>query len=89
MSDAKETEVSRAVYAAVAKETGMPRSELRPETLLEESSGVGADGYYRIIVDIERRLGVSTFDGNWCFDDASIESLVRYCVRLHKDREMT
>ena len=72
--------VERALKAAVAKEAGISASEIDPDAALINHPRIGDAGFYRIIVDIEQRLGISSNEGTWYFDEGSVKGMVRYYV---------
>ncbi len=66
------------VLAAVAQHTGVPPGKLRLDKRLRLDPGT----FYRILVDVERQLGVHPLDGNWSFDGDSIGAVIAYYVKL-------
>ena len=42
--------------------------------------------FYRIIVDIEQRLGLSSSEGDWVFEEASIQGLEDYYKNILGER---
>ena len=66
------------VVAVVAQHTGVPARELSLEKRLRVDPGT----FYRILVDVERQLGVRPLDGNWSFEGDSIGAVIAYYVKL-------
>ncbi len=65
--------VKEVVYGTVARHLGLRRKELNEMTSLDDPGA-----FYRIIVDIEQQLGIGTFEGDWCFEEGSLNGLVDY-----------
>ena len=73
MTERKNKEVKEVVYDTVARHLGLRRQELNEMTSLDDPGA-----FYRIIVDIEQQLGIGTFEGDWCFEEGSLNGLVDY-----------
>ena len=65
----------------VARYVGVPSEELGPGTDLLADLRVDSAMLYRILVDIERQLGLDPWDGDWCFEGSSVDAIVDYYVR--------
>jgi hypothetical protein len=81
--------VERAVKDAVAKEAGISASEIDPAAALLYNPRIDDAGFYRIIVDIEQRLGISSAEGTWYFDEGSVKGMVRYYVDARNETKKT
>lgn len=89
MSNEDWTVVKRAVKAAVAEEARISASDIDPDAALINHPRIGDAGFYRIIVDIEQRLGISSDEGAWHFDEGSVKGLVRYYIDVLNGRKKT
>jgi len=62
------------VYETVAQHLGLKIDEVKEDMDASKDSST----FYRIIVDIEQRLGLSSSEGDWVFEEASIQGLEDY-----------
>lgn len=62
-------------------------AELEPDTGLDDNIGVDAAAFYRILVDIDAQLELGSSDGDWSFEEGSIQGLVDYYDRVLKNRD--
>ena len=51
---------------------------------IDASEDAGA--FYRIVADIEQKLGLSALEGNWVFEDSSVQGLVKYYKKILDER---
>ena len=72
------TRIREVVFETVARHFKTPRNELGPSEELE----VDPNGLVRILVDIEQQLGIGGLQGNWQFEDGSVNAIVDYYVHL-------
>ena len=70
--------VRHIVVAAVARHLAVPQEKLS----LEKSLPLDPATFYRILIDIERDLGIHPLDGNWSLEGNSIRAIVAYYVKL-------
>jgi hypothetical protein len=83
-----EGRVAAAVRAAVVRERGIPLSEIELAADLLDDLQIGPDAFYRIIIDVEQALGIGVFEGNWEYDDGTVNGLVSYYVDILRKREI-
>ena len=84
-----EGRVAEAVRAPVSRERGIPVSEFQSAAGLMDDSRIGSDGFYRIIADVEQALGIGVSEGNWEFDEGTVNGLVSYYVEILRKRRET
>ncbi len=82
MTARKDDIVQEIVYETVARHIGLKRQKLDEIMTLTEDPGA----FYRIIVDIEQQLGLSSSEGDWSFDEGTIRGLVNYYSSMIDDR---
>lgn len=70
------------VYEIVARHLGLKREVVKPGMDAGEDAGV----FFRIVADIEIKLGLSALEGDWVFDDSSVQGLVKYYRKILEER---
>jgi hypothetical protein len=70
------------VYKTVAQHLGLKIDEVKEDMDASKDAGT----FYRIIVDIEQRLGLSSSEGDWVFEEASIHGLEDYYKNIMGER---
>ena len=70
------------VYETVAQHLGLKIDEVKEDMDASKDAGT----FYRIIVDIEQRLGLSSSEGDWVFEEASIQGLEDYYKNILGER---
>jgi len=81
MTTRKNDIVKEIVYDTVARHIGLKRQNLHETASIEDPKA-----FYRIIVDIEQQLDLSSLKGDWCFDEGTIRGLVNYYTSIIEDR---
>ena len=84
-----EGRVEEAVRTAVSREQGISLSEIESAADLMDDSQIGPDAFYRIIVDVEQALGIGASEGNWEFEEGTVNGLVSYFVTILTKRKQT
>ena len=74
--------VKDVVYDTVARYSGLKSEEVKPGIDASEDAGA----FYRIVADIEQKLGLSALEGNWVFEDSSVQGLVKYYKKILDER---
>ena len=84
--DSRYRKLVAVVFEIVSRQTGVPRERLHQDSMLNEELGVDQNMHSRILFDIESQLGLNPLEGNWSFENASINALINYYDRqINKD----
>ncbi len=82
--NSKDIKLNDIIFETVSRQSRIPLEKLRLSTMLDEDLGVDPNMHYRILVDIEKQLGLNPLKGNWSFENASIKALIVYYDRILK-----
>lgn len=79
--------LKKLIIKTVSRHARTDVAELEPDTGIDDNIGVDAAALYRILVDIDAQLELGSSDGDWSFEEGSIQGLVDYYDRVLKNRD--
>ena len=82
MISSRSDQVKDVVYETIAQHLGLKREAVKPGMGASEDAGA----FYRIVADIEQKLGLSALEGDWVFEDSSVQGLVKYYKKILDER---
>jgi len=82
MSSSTTDQIRDVVYDIVSRHLHLKKGALKPDMDASED----ADIFLRIVTDIEQDLNIGALEGNWVFEEPTVEGLVEYFREILDER---